>query len=599
MDPLKTTIPKRVKGLDFKAAEQLTRRLLLHDAALPVYSLLPPTPPSPTVTAFLQPTGFSVLPSAVDPASKGHTGLTPRYGVPPARADNKRSQIRFLISVLAVFVDAHPNPNPVVVDFCGGCGHVALVIAAVFPQCRVYIVDGNKVALSIAKERAKSAELRNVQTYHTTVQNFSLRFDIALALHGCGGASDAVISAAVRTRAALIVVPCCVGAIVTSRGSVTGAAISHKDSVLDIFGKAKIDWHVPRSALFRSLFREGDYDCLAKAADFGEHGVDDWRKISKALLEWDRLQWLREGQYHARLAKMRPLSCTPKNDVLLAWPRTYSSSFQPEWPLDGLANGFVRDVVEGSVLNGLGLAEVTEVERMLQNLVCDANSPGVYRSSAGAGKRRRKVVHAVAESMGLWHRSDGRGTQRSVLVRRTPHWPFFLDTYVGVGGPIIEAISAAFVSKVPEHLADRRVLVRGRPHHITIVSPVEYGCLDSQYRTDRAACLELVSQQLFGTSLKVMGLGRVQRSAKPSTLVSWDGNAVEDTTSYYPNDVKHEVFFVVIEWPEAQQLRGQMGLPVKDLHITLGFTEKDIHNCRKDLNTLIYPVSSEYKLTVP
>lgn len=599
MENREDTIPKRFRGLDLKAAEQLTRRLLLHDAALPVFSLLPPIPSSPTVTAFLNPTGFSVLPSAADPASKGQTDATPRYGVPPARADNKRSQIRYLISALAVFVNAHSNPNPVVVDFCGGCGHVALVIAAVFPQCRVYVVDGNKVALSIANERAKSAELRNVQTHHTTVQNFSLPFDIALALHGCGGASDAVISAAVRTRAALIVVPCCVGAIVTSRGSVTGAAISHKDAVLDILGKTNIDWHSPRSALFKSLFRKGDYDCLAKAADFGEHGADDWRKLSKALLEWDRLQWLREGQYHARLSKMRPLSCTPKNDVLIAWPRNHSFSFQSDWPLDGLANGFVRDVVEGSVLNGLGLAEVTEVERMLRDLVCNENSPGVYRSAAGAGKRRRKVVHAVAESMGLWHRSYGRGTNRSVLVRRTPHWPFFLDTYIGLGGPIIEAISATFLSKVPAHLVDRRVLVRGHPHHITIVSPVEYSCLDSQYRTDRASCLELVSQQLLGTSLKVMGLGRVQRSAKPSILVSWHEQAVDENANYYSKDAKHEAFFVVIEWPEAQRLRSQMGLPVKDFHITLGFTEKDIHNCRKDLSTLIYPVANEYKLTVP
>ncbi|CAN8062503.1 unnamed protein product [Agarophyton chilense] len=581
----------RVEGLDLKIAEQVTRRVLLVDAAHPVYSLQPPSPPDcPRLLSFLKSSAFANLPLSIDPASRGQSnGPIPRYGVPPARAEKKRAQIRYLISVLSVIIDAHPVENPTIVDLCGGCGHVALVIAALLPNSSVHIVDENNKALSIAADRARNAELNNVQTHHVSVQNLSLSFDIALALHACGGASDAAISAAVRSNAALVIVPCCVGAMVTLRGSTTGAAIARTQPVLDFCGRSEVDWHEPRSALFRSLVKDGEYDCLAKAADFSEHGTDDWRKISKALLEWDRLQWLRSGHYETRLMKMRPLSCTPKNDVLVAWPKKEGYVFPVEWSFDELSNGFVRDVVEGSVLNGLGPVEVREVERILRTLVCDENSNGIYRSAIGAGKRRRKVFHAVAESMGLWHRSNGRGAQRTVVVSRSSHWPFFFYTYVGLGGPMVESICADYVNEVPEKLLERRVLVRGRPHHITIISPTEANLIDSKYRDDRDACLQFISQRLLGTSLLALGLGRVQCSSKLRNSVVGRGGEFQPEIVRKPPSTfsEQEAYYVVIKWPEAQRLRNEMGLPQKDLHITLGFTEKDIHNCRKDARTLV------------
>ncbi|KAI0558223.1 Methyltransferase [Gracilaria domingensis] len=591
-------VPKRVDGLDLKIAEQITRRILLHDVALPVYTLPPPHPSNfPRLTSFLEPNGFASIPQTVDPASRGLShGPVPKYGVPPARADKKRAQIRYLVSVLSILVEAHPVRYPTIVDLCGGCGHVALVIATLFPDSSVHIVDENSTALSIASDRAKRAQLNNIQTHHVAVQKLSLSFDIALALHACGGASDAVISAAVRSNAALLVVPCCVGAIVSSRGKTTGAA-SCTNPVIDFCDRSEIDWHVPRSTVFRGLLEEGEYDCLAKAADFGEHGIDDWRKLSKALVEWDRLQWLRADHYQIRLTKMRPLSCTPKNDVLVAWPEKEGFKFTGDWLSDELANGFVRDVVDGSVLNGLGATEVMEVERSLRALVCDENSNGIYRSAIGAGKRRRKVVHAVAESLGLWHRSDGRGAQRTVVVSRSPYWPFFFDNYIGLGGATVEAICTAYLSKVPKSLVERRILVRGRPHHVTIISPTEVNLINSVYRDDPDMCLELVSRRLFGSSLLVLGLGRVQCSSTTNGLVAWDGNEAESEIRPSFSKQVRVAYYAVIKWPEAQRLRNEMGLPQKDFHITLGFTDKDIHNCRKDVNTLVHRDEREYTLT--
>lgn len=42
------------------------------------------------------------------------------------------------------------------------------------------------------------------------------------------------------------------------------------------------------------------------------------------------------------------------------------------------------------------------------------------------------------------------------------------------------------------------------------------------------------------------------------------------------------VYFIVIDWPEAQKFRSNFGLAPVDLHITMGFTRSDIHGVRKN-----------------
>ena len=49
----------------------------------------------------------------------------------------------------------------------------------------------------------------------------------------------------------------------------------------------------------------------------------------------------------------------------------------------------------------------------------------------------------------------------------------------------------------------------------------------------------------------------------------------------------NEVYFVVVEWLEAQKVRESLGFAPKDLHITMGFRVRDIHNAPKDKSTLI------------
>ena len=52
-------------------------------------------------------------------------------------------------------------------------------------------------------------------------------------------------------------------------------------------------------------------------------------------------------------------------------------------------------------------------------------------------------------------------------------------------------------------------------------------------------------------------------------------------------DEDNAAYFVVVDWPEMQNVRHNIGLNDKDFHVTLGFKIKDIHGIPKDNSTLI------------
>ena len=49
----------------------------------------------------------------------------------------------------------------------------------------------------------------------------------------------------------------------------------------------------------------------------------------------------------------------------------------------------------------------------------------------------------------------------------------------------------------------------------------------------------------------------------------------------------HKAWFVVVESRELSELLASAGAPPRDFHVTIGFTETDIHGVRKDSSTLL------------
>ena len=52
-----------------------------------------------------------------------------------------------------------------IVDFCGGCGHVGLVLAEMVPDCKVIICDIRPQSLAIAQDRIKAVKVQNVELW--------------------------------------------------------------------------------------------------------------------------------------------------------------------------------------------------------------------------------------------------------------------------------------------------------------------------------------------------------------------------------------------------------------------------------------------------
>ena len=134
------------------------------------------------------------------------------------------------------------------------------------------------------------------------------------------------------------------------------------------------------------------------------------------------------------------------------------------------------------------------------------------------------------------------------------------DMYLGI--LVAEEILQPYLDQLHHHIGDvsmaryaaNRKMRDGSYYHITVVNPVEY---EQLFAADTA-----VPYGGDPLEYELVGLGYVRDSG--------------DTT-----------FYVICESEAVQQLRGELGLGRKDLHVTLGFDGADVHGVVKDLTTLI------------
>ena len=111
--------------------------------------------------------------------------------LPPERLDKKCQQLENLTAA----VKAMARPGQVIVDFCSGGGHLAIVLAYLLPEAIVYLVENKQESLMRAVHRVQSLGLSNCRFYQGNMDYFKGRFDIGVSLHACGVATDLVIQA--------------------------------------------------------------------------------------------------------------------------------------------------------------------------------------------------------------------------------------------------------------------------------------------------------------------------------------------------------------------------------------------------------------------
>ena len=135
---------------------------------------------------------------------------TPKKRKKATRGQMKRWQVESIYLVLRHL--CRPGSRRMrVVDFGCGSGSLLLPLASLFPNHDFIGVDMKVTSLAILRQRAEFVGLSNIETFVGRIEEFNEAFDVALALHACGNASDMAILKAIRSQASFILAPCCIG----------------------------------------------------------------------------------------------------------------------------------------------------------------------------------------------------------------------------------------------------------------------------------------------------------------------------------------------------------------------------------------------------
>ncbi|XP_032518709.2 glutathione S-transferase C-terminal domain-containing protein homolog [Danaus plexippus] len=222
-------------------------------------------------------------------------GANPEAGhLPDERVERKSQQLQNL--TLAVLAMAKDGDH--IVDFCSGSGHLGILIAHLLPKCTVILLENKEQSLLRARERVHKMGLRNVYFFQCNLDFFIGKFDIGIALHACGIASDLVLDKCLSSKAKFVLCPCCYGSIHATDRLV-----------------------YPRSAAFKRMSIE-QYLCIGHTADqtHKEHPLTVRGARCMAVIDSDRARLAEEHGYTVTLSRLKPLSCTPKNNLLIGVP---------------------------------------------------------------------------------------------------------------------------------------------------------------------------------------------------------------------------------------------------------------------------------------
>lgn len=382
------------------------------------------------------------LPAAV------RMGSGPGQVSSPQRVLRKQQQVESLLACVFALLPSQAVPFTIV-DFGGGSGHVAIPLALVLPQCRVIVVDLGLRSLQLLHSKARACmeasdeasqhdddapianqlattAIPNLFTFYGPLQSFSDSFDMGIALHLCGEATDAALRLCTSHHAMIVACPCCVGKLNRFRKNpyIWQATGSNTHSI-----------HYPQSQIFQQhLQPQSLWNALAQAADYSSASEcrghrNAARRCAKALVEMDRCLWLHEQNYATTMTRIVPWEATPKNDILVAWPQSHPSLIATKTDMDCMrALHYAMDHVFGAS-RGSGAevaASITSdwsyedevVMRQKLDEFCKNSAMELYFPPPMT-RGERKLVHGVAEEMGLAHWCVGeKSSEKTVAVAK-------------------------------------------------------------------------------------------------------------------------------------------------------------------------------------
>jgi hypothetical protein len=472
-----------VHGVRLKQFEQVLVNVL--PSVKPEYVCLPPVPRNiREESASSSSSSETLWPFDSLPTSARVLGKNPGQLPKPERAARKEQQLQSMLRCILRLIPTNKRNDEkepfTIVDFGGGSGHLGIPLALLFPNCRVVVVDLRKRSLDLMHQKAelviqeilkkdddsdssaisyrskvppmssytgddpaflscgRNDILENLLSFHGPVEKYSRSFDMALALHLCGEATDVTLrKAALDQATAIVVAPCCVGKLSrqVSNPYVFFATGQHMATV-----------SYPQSPTFCQLIsQQADWDALVKAADYSNEkesrtSRNATRRTAKALLETDRRLFL-ENTYNYRTALMRmdPWEATPKNDILVAWDpkktdcRDVFSKSDKDCQTD--LQVVISQLLDPSYSNKGGSSipmdssdwtgpeeqdienQITEFLKRTEAMSNKMDEVLVFPTRMGG--RKRKLIHFVARKFDLAHWSVGeKDSEKTVAIAR-------------------------------------------------------------------------------------------------------------------------------------------------------------------------------------
>ncbi|NWV00676.1 GSTCD protein, partial [Upupa epops] len=231
---------------------------------------------------------WTSLPSAVSPGE----GKMSRD-----RALRKQQQLNNLVAAVTKLA----KPGDVIVDFCSGGGHVGIVLAHMMPMCQVVLIENKELSLIRAKDRSDELGLNNIWFVQANLDYFNGTFNIGVALHACGVATDMVIEHCIKARAAFVISPCCYG-----------------------FIQNTVKFKYPQSHQFKEILSYKEHMILCRFADQTAAQLPPERRLigkqCMGLVDLDRAWAAEERNYSVQVISMEPESCSPKNNMFVGIP---------------------------------------------------------------------------------------------------------------------------------------------------------------------------------------------------------------------------------------------------------------------------------------
>ncbi|XP_072898590.1 glutathione S-transferase C-terminal domain-containing protein isoform X1 [Hemitrygon akajei] len=210
------------------------------------------------------------------------------------RALRKQQQLDNIISIVTNLA----RPGDTIVDFCSGGGHLGIVLAHILSSCQVILVENKEESLVRARDRCDYLGLQNIWFLQTNLDYFTGSFQIGVALHACGVATDMVIDHCIMANAAFVICPCCYG-----------------------FIQNTVKYTFPRSQKFKSVLSYKEHMILCRFADQTAVQLPAERlligKNCMGLVDLDRAWSAEELGYKVYVTSMEPDSCSPKNNLIV------------------------------------------------------------------------------------------------------------------------------------------------------------------------------------------------------------------------------------------------------------------------------------------